>query len=148
VFAGRPEVWVTTHFLTTEPTSITGSPDRTVVMRPFDAVWELAGATCTTDPGLTWADASTGAWGLTWAWVVPSLYVTHLDCTDAATWTAANDYKPCCYGMTGTITDATSWVDHSVLVLLPHEGDVSDIEETRLARTTLPSVVVGAARIP
>jgi hypothetical protein len=148
VFAGRPELWMTTHFLTTEPTSIVGDPDRTVVMRPFESAWDLAGGTCTTDPLLLWADASTGDWGLTWAWVVPSAYVTHLECTDLSTWTAANDYKPCCDGLTGTITDSTSWVDHAVLVLLPHAGDAATIEDVRLSRTTLPMVVVGTAQIP
>jgi hypothetical protein len=148
VFAGRPELWITTHFLTTEPTEIVGDPDRTVVMRPFESAWDLVGATCTTDPALLWADASTDDWGLTWAWVVPSVFVTHLECTDVSTWTSANDYKPCCYDTVGTILDNTSWVDHSVLVLLPHEGDITTIEDTRLARTTAPVIVVDTAQVP
>jgi hypothetical protein len=148
VFAGRPELWITPSFFTTEATSITGDPDRTAVMRPFQSVWDLAGATCSTDSGLLWADASTGDWGLTWAWAVPSAFVTHLECTDLETWSAANDYKPCCYGSTGTISTLTSWIDHPVMVLLPHEGGIENVEEIREARLSLPLLVQGAAETP
>ncbi len=148
VFAGRSELWITPWFFTTEATSITGDPDRTAVMRPFEAVWDLPGATCTTDPALLWADGSTADWGLTWGWAVASAFVTHLECTDLETWTAANDYKPCCYDTTGTISTLTSWIDHPVLVLLPHAGGVEAVEEVRDARLSLPALVSGAAETP
>jgi hypothetical protein len=119
-------------------------------MRPFEAIWDLAGATCTTDSALLWADASTVGWGLTWAWAVPSTFVTHLECTDAETWTAANDYiyGACCGGTTGTITALTSWVDHPVMVLLPHQGGIENVEALREARLSPPLLVAGAAETP
>ncbi|MEQ1502708.1 MAG: putative metal-binding motif-containing protein [Myxococcota bacterium] len=141
-FAGQDELWVTTRFHTTAQTQVDGDPDRTTVMRPFQSRWTID-ATCTTDPGLRWVDGSNGATGLTWVWAAPPTYVTDLSCDAGETWTAANDYRPCCYGPTGAITTDTSWVDEPVLVLLPHGADpIDDLRDARLAGTP---VTVGAA---
>jgi hypothetical protein len=147
VFPGRPELWVEPWLSATAPFTASGLADATEPIRPLQLAFPPA-AECTTDPGLRWADASDGAWGLTWAWVRDPLHVNYLDCTDDETWTSANDLpngEADPTAPTGAIAAGVDFVDSPVLVLLPHAGGADAVEQRREAHREGLTVTVGAA---
>jgi hypothetical protein len=150
VFAGRPELWVRSRFVTTMPTAVldpTPGGEVTRMLRPLQLAVPTP-TTCEVDPGLAWADASTGTRGLTWVWAASPTWRVEAACEDGQTWSAANDYRDVTGMPSGSIPTATAWVDGPLVVLLPHVGPAAGAEAVRTARLQPPTVELGVAEVP
>jgi hypothetical protein len=146
-FAGRPELYSKVYQVTNRSSVLSHASDYTYGIRPWETMRSniSSGATFTTDAGDAYADVSNGTWGSAFAFVEAPTYLVDISNYDPYIIVLANDYGPAGTGTPTTLPSGTAYLDHPVMVHLPHAGDFdSDVQSTLFGLVDGVSVTQGA----
>jgi hypothetical protein len=124
LFAGRPELWIKVHQVTTRSSTLAHPADITYGIRPYEARADAisGSASFTTDPNWQWGDVSNSSWGVMFSYVTPPVYVITMSNYNPYIIVSGNDYIGFGAGTPYVIPAGVAYMDHIVQLLLPHTG--------------------------
>jgi hypothetical protein len=128
---GRPQIYVRTMFLTQEATTGSHPTDYTHGIRPWATRHDtLTGGAFTTDADAGLVDVSDGDFGIAAGWMNSHGATFQIDVVadDPEVSLVGNDWEDDGSGSPGIMPIDRHIVDHSMIVLLPHEGDFAGVE--------------------
>jgi hypothetical protein len=132
MFDGRPELWSKTWHETIDVVYFDHPSDFADGIRPWESRQDniSSGATFETASDYTWSDVSNGTDGIAFGYHQAPDYVTWITNYDPYLIVAGSDFAPSGSGTSYSIPAGVPFLDHVVMLVLPHDGAFADVEDT------------------